>query len=242
MTEPIQKELGVTTIQVTPPAAPLPPPAQIPDVTTIADLLERLDGIPADRVRFYPIPGTATVNDVVAIEARGEGLCELVDGVLVEKPMGIRESILAVKLAAFLVTFVDQQKLGVVAGEAGMMQLRRALVRMPDVAFIAWSKFPGGHVTSEPAPLIAPDLAVEILSPSNTKREMARKLREYFDAGTRLVWYVDPQPRTVAVFTSVGDPNVVLSEKETLDGGDVLPGFALPLADLFAALDQQAPS
>jgi Uma2 family endonuclease len=211
-------------------------------VTTVADLLDRLDGIPAERVRMYPVPGTATVDDVIEIEARENRLYELIDGVLVEKPMGIRESILAVKLGAFLLAFIDPRNLGVVAGEAGMLQLRRALVRMPDVAFIAWGKFPGGHVTSEAAPLIAPDLAVEILSPSNTKREMARKLHEYFAAGTRLVWYIDPDPRTVAIFATPGEPISILNANDTLDGGEVLPGFTLPLKDLFSALDQRAPS
>lgn len=233
----------MTTVQANPPAAPQPAaPAPIPDVTTVADLLQRLDDIPAERVRFYPIPGTATVNDVVEIEAREKRLFELVDGVLVEKPTGIRESILALKLGAFLLAFVEPRKLGIVAGADGMVQLRLALVRMPDVAFISWARLPGGRVPSEAAPLIAPDLAVEILSPSNTKREMARKLREYFDAGTRLVWYVDPDPRTVAIFTDAGDPKAELTPRDTLDGGDVLPGFTLSLNDLFAALDQQAPS
>lgn len=228
----------MTTLQAsTPsPAAPLPP-TPIPEVTTVADLLDRLDGIPAERVRFYPIPGTATVNDVLEIEAREKRLFELIDGVLVEKPMGIRESILASKLIAVLMTFVEPRKLGAIAGEAGMMQLRAALVRMPDVAFISWDRFPERRVPSEPAPLIAPNLAVEILSPSNTKREMARKLREYFDAGTQLVWYVDPEPRTVSVYISPDAPKVVLTQDATLDGGGVLPGFTLALRELFAMLD-----
>jgi Uma2 family endonuclease len=231
-----QKELGVTTFQAnSPPAAPHP----FEDVSSLADLLDRLDGIPAERVRFFPTPGTATVDDVVEIEARERRLYELVDGVLVEKPMGIRESVLASKLIGFLLAFVDPRKLGVIAGEAGMMQLRLALLRMPDVAFISWSKFPGRRVPSEPAPLLSPDLAVEIISPSNTKREMARKLREYFDAGTRLVWYVDPKPRTVEVYTRAGKPDAVLTEQDTLDGGEVLKGFALSLHDLFSVLDEQ---
>ena len=230
----------MTTIQAASPPLPSPPP--IPEVTTVADLLERLDGIPAERVRFYPIPGTATVNDVIDIEAREKRLCELVDGVLVEKPMGIRESILAMRLVMRLGAFVEARRLGVIAGEAGMLQLRLALVRMPDVAFISWGRLPGGRVPAEPAPLIAPDLAVEILSPSNTKREMARKLSEYFEAGTRLVWYVDPDPRTVAIFTQPGDPPRMLTQDETLDGAEVLAGFSLPLKDLFGALDEQAPA
>jgi Uma2 family endonuclease len=226
----------VTTFQANSPSnAPHP----FEDVSSLADLLDRLDGIPAARIRFFPTPGTATVDDVVDIEARERRLYELVDGVLVEKPMGIRESILASRLIGFLLAFVDPRKLGVIAGEAAMMQLRLALLRMPDVAFIAWGKFPGRRVPSEPAPLLAPDLAIEIISPSNTKREMARKLKEYFEAGTRLVWYVDPKPQTVEVYTNASEPDATLARRDTLDGGDVLKGFILRLDDLFAVLDEQ---
>jgi Uma2 family endonuclease len=224
----------VTTTSLQPPR----PPASsgLPHASTIADLLERLDGIPAERIRLYPYPGTATVDDVVAIEAEENRLYELIDGVLVEKPMGMRESILAIKLGALLLAFVEPRRLGVVAGADGMMQLKLALVRIPDVAFIAWNRFAGRRVPSEPAPLIAPDLAIEILSPSNTKREMARKLREYFEAGALLVWYIDPNPRTVAVYVRPDDPTV-LTENDVISGGAALPGFTLPLRELFAVLD-----
>ena len=127
----------MTTFQAnSPPAAPHP----FEGVSSLADLMDRLDGIPAERVRFFPTPGTATVDDVIEIQAREKRLYELVDGVLVEKPLGIRESILAINLGAFLISFVRPRNLGVIAGEAGMMQLRVALVRMPDVAFITWTK------------------------------------------------------------------------------------------------------
>lgn len=224
----------MTTTSLQPP----PPPASsgLPHASTIADLLDRLDGIPAERIRLYPYPGTATVDDVVSIEAEENRLYELIDGVLVEKPMGMRESVLALKLGALLLAFVEPRNLGVVAGPDGMMQLKLALVRMPDVAFIGWNRFAGGRLPSEAAPLIAPDLAVEILSPSNTKREMARKLREYFESGALLVWYIDPDPRTVAIYVSPDDP-ILLTENDVINGGAALPGFTLPLRELFAVLD-----
>jgi Uma2 family endonuclease len=78
-----------------------------------------------------------------------------------------------------------------------------------------------------------PDLAVEVLSKSNTEKEMKRKLREYFEAGTRLVWLVDPKARTVRVYTSPRKFKL-LTEDQTLDGGEVLPGFELSLRKLFA--------
>src|SRR5206468_1626606 len=77
----------------------------------------------------------------------------------------------------------------------------------------------------------APDLAVEVLSKGNTRAEMDRKLREYFAAGVRLVWLIDPKTRTARVHTSP-EEMTRLGEGDTLDGGDVLPGFALPLRDL----------
>ena len=75
-----------------------------------------------------------------------------------------------------------------------------------------------------------------MLSEGNTPREMARKVREYFDTGCRLVWIVDPRDRTVAVYTSPGKATI-LTEKQTLTGGDVLVGFRLPLRKLFGSLD-----
>src|SRR5688572_33054470 len=109
------------------------------------------------------------------------------------------------------------------------MELFAGLVRIPDVAFVSWARVPGGRVPAEPVPHLAPDLAVEVLSESNTPREMARKRREYFRATVRLVWEVDPRVRTVAVYVSDAAPLLVLTADDTLDGREVLPGFTLPL-------------
>jgi Uma2 family endonuclease len=208
-----------------------------PSIPTLGDLLERLGGVPAERVRYYPLPGTATVADVIEIHAREKKLCELVDGVLVEKPVGYKESVLALAIASALRAFIVPRKLGKVSGEAGMMQLIPNLVRMPDVAYVSKERLPGGKVPDEPVPLLAPDLAVEVLSESNTKAEITRKRREYFDAGTRLAWIVDPTVRTVEVYTSPDTPDSTLNESDVLTGGEVLPGFTLDLQPLFAELD-----
>jgi Uma2 family endonuclease len=84
-----------------------------------------------------------------------------------------------------------------VAGEAGMMQLAPGLVRIPDVSFISWDRFPDRKLPRDPVPHLAPDLAVEVLSQSNTPKEMDRKRRDYFNAGCKLVWITDPETRTV---------------------------------------------
>jgi Uma2 family endonuclease len=191
-----------------------------------------------ERIRLRPLPGTATEHDVLDIERRENRLCELVDGVLVEKAMGFQESILACALIEFLRAFVRPRKLGLVTGEAGMLRLSSRLVRIPDVAFVSWGRLPGRRLPSEPIPHLAPDLAVEVLSQSNTAREMDRKLREYFDAGVLAVWFVDPKSRTITVYTAA-DQFVVLNENQMLDGGIVLPGFSLPVQQLFAELDRE---
>ena len=201
-------------------------------LTTVADLLEALGGIPADRIRLQPPPGTATEQDVIEIHDRENRLCELVDGVLVEKAMGFYESRLAVVLCHLLENFLERHSLGILVGADGMMRLAPGLVRIPDVSFVSWDRLPNRQVPREPIPDLVPDLTIEVLSRSNTEAEMARKLREYFAAGVRCVWLLDPKPRTMRVFASADDC-VLLSEKETLDGGEVLAGFSLPLQELF---------
>ena len=207
-------------------------------IDSLADLLEHLGGISPNRVRFRPAPGTATEKDVLAIHDREGRLYELVDGVLVEKAMGWRESFLAIALVSILRGFVRPRNLGLVTGADGTMRLVSGLVRIPDVAFISWNRLPNRRVPTEPIPDVAPDLAVEVLRVGNTAREMARKRQDYFAAGVQLVWQINPSTRTVEVFTAPDQPTV-LHAMQTLDGGTVLPGFVLPLHKLFAELDLQ---
>jgi Uma2 family endonuclease len=207
---------------------------------TVADLLEALGDISPARVRLRPAPGTATERDVIAVRKRDRKLFELVDGTLVEKAMGVHESLWAAVLIGFIEEFLKRHDIGVVTAPDGTMRLMPGLVRIPDVAFISWARFPGDKIPHNPIPDLVPDLAVEVLSESNTKREMERKLREYFEAGVRLVWYADPKERAVVVHTPDGR-SVRLGEEDTLDGGDVLPGFALPLRDWFARADRRGP-
>jgi len=201
---------------------------------TIADLLARLGDIPPERVRAVPAPGRATEKDVIRLRERDrEGrLFELVEGTLVEKAMGAQESYLAWWLGSFLAIYLRANDLGFCLGADGMTRLNPGLVRIPDLSFISWDRVPARKVPADPILGLAPDLAVEVISSGNTRREMDRKLREYFEAGVRLVWYVYPVTRTILVHTTVGQ-SATLREGQALDGGDVLPGFALPIADLF---------
>ncbi len=203
------------------------------DVANLGDLLKRLGNIPAARVRLHPTPGTATEKDVLRVLDHENRPCELVEGTLVEKPMGYEESEIAGLLITFLNIFVRPRKLGIVTGADGTIRLFPGLVRIPDVAFASWSCFPEGKRPKAPIPHIAPDLVVEVLSKGNTKAEIAKKIREYFESGVRLVWLVDLRKRTVRVHTAV-DQSVLLTEGQALDGGAVLPGFVLRLDELFA--------
>ena len=209
----------------------------IKPIQTLADLLDKLGGVPLDRVRFQPSPGTAVVQDVIDVERQEGKLCELVHGVLVEKTMGYNESSLAVLLAGLLNTFVIPRNLGLVTGADGTMEIMASLVRIPDVAFTSWDRLPGRQRPAEPIPRLAPNLAVEVLSRSNTPGEMAVKRRDYFTAGVELVWEINPVARTVAVYTSVTEVTT-LTAADTLDGGPVLSGFTLPLQGLFTELDR----
>lgn len=203
-----------------------------PKANTMADLLEQLGGVSPKRVRAHPWPGTATIEDVVAIEKRENRLFELIDGVLVEKVMGYAESGIASLLVIAIGNFIAQENLGVVTGGDGMFRLPDNLVRIPDVAYVAWERLPNEQIPSDPVPAIVPDLAVEVLSAGNTPEEMSRKLHEYFRAGVRLVWFIDPKTKTVTVYTSPKRSKAI-DATGTLDGGKVLPGFSLPVSKLF---------
>src|SRR5262249_20611106 len=151
---------------------------------------------------------------------------------LVEKAVGLSESMIAGQVLRRIGNFADAHDLGIPAGADGTMRLLKGLVRIPDVSFFCWDKLPGRVLPSKPIPDLFPDLAVEVLSKTNTPEEMERKLREYFLAGVRLVWMIDPRQRTAAVYTGPEAPAATLDATGTLDGGNVLPGFALPLAEL----------
>ncbi|MDB5309689.1 MAG: hypothetical protein JWO38_3891 [Gemmataceae bacterium] len=217
--------MSTTTI----PSSVTPPPCPR---KTLAELLHELGDIPAHRVRLYPYPGTATEADAVRV-TNTEGACELVNGTLVEKAMGAPESFLASLLIQFLGPFVRVNKLGMTTVPDGMYRMLRGNIREPDVSFTRKERL------VRPLPQVVgwcPDLCVEILSPDNSRTEIATKRGEYFSSGCQLVWEIDVRTRMVTVYT---DPttSTFLTEADTLDGGTVLPGFTLSLAELFAAFD-----
>jgi len=205
---------------------------------TLADVVERLGGLPLERIRAFPPPGTATDTDVLEAKSRFGRICELVDGVLVEKTAGYYESMLAAILIWYFEEHLRQRDEGIVLAPDGTLKILPDQVRVPDVSFVRWERFPGGKLPEEAIPAVAPDLAVEILSRGNTLREMRRKLRDYFQSGVRLVWYIDPETRTAEIFVGPEERRVI-DERGILDGGDVLAGFRLSLGELFARADRR---
>lgn len=193
---------------------------------------EQLGGIPLERIRMIPPPGFATEEDLLRVMDSENRICELVDGVLVEKTMGYFESSIAAALIVFLGKFLEQHDLGIVLGEGGTLRILSDQIRVPDVAFLSWRHFPGRVLPAEPVPALAPDLAVEVLSAGNTRGEMERKLDEYFAAGVQLVWLIDVASQSATAYEGRHHRRTV-SIAESLSGGTVLPGFELPLQQLF---------
>lgn len=204
---------------------------------TLAEMVARLGDVPLHRIRSKPAPGTATEADLIELAERHGILCELVDGVLVEKPMGFYESRLAQIIGYLLECYLEHNSLGITASESGPVRTTPKQVRMPDVSFVLSEHVTLEMVRAQKILEHTPDLAVEVLSESNTKKEMSRKLREYFEAGTRLVWYVDPEAETIQVFRSAEDCETIVGQQE-LTGGELLPNFAVKVADIFARAKQ----
>ncbi len=205
---------------------------------TLASLFRRLGPIAPARVRLCPAPGTAEEHHVLEIEAKEDRLCELVDGVLIEKDMTTFESLIGGLIGHFLLVYLETRDLGVVLGAGGMLRLAPGLIRIPDVSFITWNQMPGGKFPEDPIASLYPDLAVEVISPGNSAGEMRRKLRDYFAAGTQLMWFVYPKTRIAEVYTNSGK-RTALTSADSLQGGDVLPGFELSLEKLFARVRRQ---
>ena len=165
----------------------------------------------------------------------GMGECyELVAGVLKTTPAnGMCHGAIAANIGCLLHEAVSSSRLGdtVGAGTGFILSRNPDTVRAPDAAFVAAARLPAGDLPEGFFPG-APDLAVEIISPSEGATDVQRKVSEYFGAGARLVWIVYPDMRQVVVFRSARQ-SVVLTADDTLDGGELLPGFACPVAELF---------
>jgi Uma2 family endonuclease len=208
---------------------------------TIADLIENLGGIPPERIRMKPLPGLATEDDLIATQQGPRKLvCELIDGVLVEKAMGTREALLGGIIVGLLWEYLKKHKRGKALPADGWLRLMPGLVRVPDVAFISWKRMPHGRFPKTRIASLVPDLAIEVLSRGNTRAEIDRKLREYFLSGTTLAWVINPKTETAVVYRAPDESRRV-GKTGVLDGEEVLPGFQLSLPDLFSLADEEEP-
>jgi len=157
---------------------------------------------------------------------------ELVRGQVVrEPPAGFEHGEIAIHIGAVLLAFVKENGLGRVVGtQSGFVLFDEPpTVRAPDVAFVREDRFNFDRTRFAP---MAADLAVEVLSPSNTMSEIHDKVLDYIAAGSRLVWVVDPHTRTITVYRSREAIQLITAEGE-IDGGDVLPGFRCKVSELF---------
>jgi Uma2 family endonuclease len=168
--------------------------------------------------------------EIAGLPENDEKRLELDDGEIVEMaPSSPKNTVLAMRIGYFLNAYVIPRNLGYVTGADGGFKLSEKQVRQPDVAFISKARVPKLPKRFE----IAPDLAIELVSPDE---DIFKKAREYLHAGTRLVWAVYADEKTVYVF-QLDDDGSLRSKpfdlNATLDGGDVLPGFSIPVKDIF---------
>lgn len=170
-------------------------------------------------------------------EGRGDIRLELVRGELIKSPLaGATHGIICARLLAVLSTFVKTNNFGVVfgTGTGFLVERNPDTVLGADVAVVSHQRLNDVENLDKFLPF-APDLAIEVLGPLNTVDEIDEKIALYFAAGSRAVWVFNPKRRTVAIYSSPLEVRI-LGEQETLDGGDLLPGFMLHLSKLFAAV------
>jgi len=159
---------------------------------------------------------------------------ELVEGEIIKMPpAGHEHGEIAGNIFAAMHAFIRKNKLGkVYAAETGFILHRNPdTVRAPDAAFVTAerAKETEGNEGFFPGP---PDLAVEVISPNDSDEDVEAKVLDYLQAGTRLLWIIRPRTRTITVYRSRQDIRLLTAE-DTLDGADVLPGFSVPVRELF---------
>ena len=162
---------------------------------------------------------------------------EIVNGELIDMGnSGAKHGYVCSVLMILLGGYVHIQKLGAMFDSSTAFKLKSGNKRSPDVSFMAKERLQGLDELPDGFLEGAPDLAVEILSPSNTVEEIHNKLVEYFDNGSRLVWVINPKEKYVLVYRSSEEPDRLLKSIDSLDGEEMVPGFSLAIAELFQKL------
>jgi len=182
------------------------------------------------RMSLMKTPRPATVEDLVRMPEDGYKY-ELVDGAIEVSPGGMRHAKVGGKIFYLLKRTADRTGEGEVYGPDVGLTLPNGNVRSPDVCYVRREKLPGGE-SPEGFGEVVPDLVVEVLSPGDRMRQVAGKIGEFLDAGTPLVWLVDPKSRTVTIYRSLSDTKH-LTENDTIDAEPVLPGFSVRVSEFF---------
>jgi Uma2 family endonuclease len=206
---------------------------------TFADLRMRLGGIPLDRIVCTPQPGSATEADLVAAwYAPHRRPCELIEGTLVERPGTFAGSVMATFLGFKLGRHVEERDAGVLLDGVCPIRLGPGIIRRPSLSFTPWDRLPNEELPDEEIASFVPTLMIDLRYRWNTTAEFGRKTREYFAAGCVQVWVIDPDEKSARVYTA-SDRFHDIDHTCVLDGEPVLPGFRLPLADVFAAIHRK---
>jgi len=203
---------------------------------TVQDLIEHLGGIPAERIRLSPVPGTATEADLIPfIDGPQKWPVELIDGVLVNKAINTRASIMSSWVAHQLGNYGEETELGVVISGTFAFRCGLNTALSPAFSFIPWDNFPGGIVPDESIGTFLPSVVGEVIRTWNTETEIRRKIETYLTAGIEVVWIIDPELRTAQIHDQKNRV-VQMDESGFLEATITLPDFRLPLIDVFESV------
>ena len=162
---------------------------------------------------------------------------EIVNGELIDMGnSGAKHGYVCSILMILLGGYVRLHKLGAMFDSSTAFKMKSGNKRSPDISFMAKERLQGLDDIPDGFLEGAPDLAVEILSPSNTVEEIDQKLIEYFDNGSRLVWVINPKQNYILVYRNGQEPDRLLKSNDSLDGEEIVPGFNLPVVELFQKL------
>jgi Uma2 family endonuclease len=179
--------------------------------------------------------------DVSTDDREPDGLYEVIDGRVVEKTMGVYECWLASVIFELMHPYIKANPLGRIVQEM-IFDFRPHVdrERRPDIAFVSFERWARDRRMPQARSwVVIPDLAVEVVSRTNTADDVAEKVEEYFKVGARQVWVIYPRQSKVYAYTSTTKVSV-LAPGDELDGGDVLPGFRLSIAILFEQAGEPA--
>lgn len=183
----------------------------------------------------------STKRDAMIAERRTGRPHELFDGVLYEKPRDIIRGHVVLELGFAVMRYLDEHDLGFCMESRATYAFGRGVVVSPDLSFVPWNRTPNRRVPRDPIPNLVPSLAADVLGTASTPEVIARRHGAYFRYDVRLAWVIDPKKMTADIYTAP-DAKATIDASGVLDGGDVLPGFRVPLAKLFEQLADPAPA